>query len=126
VRSERATLPQHKPPSTTTAPTGTNSTHFDVDGQDGIYHSKYNPVERCWGILEQHWNGAQLRDADTMLQWAKSMTWKGVHPVVEMTRKVYAKGVKLTTTAMREVEARLSRNPQLPKWDILITPACAV
>ena len=90
------------------------------------YHSKYNPVERCWGILEQHWNGAQLLDADTMLQWAKSMTWKGVHPVVEMTRKVYAKGVKLTTKAMREVEARLSRNPELPKWDILIKPACAV
>jgi hypothetical protein len=90
------------------------------------YHSKYNPVERCWGILEQHWNGAQLRDAETMLQWAKSMTWKGLHPVVEMTRNVYAKGVKLTTKAMRAVEARLSRNPELPKWDILIKPACAV
>jgi len=24
------------------------------------YHSKYNSVERCWGILEQHWNGAIL------------------------------------------------------------------
>jgi len=24
------------------------------------YHSKYNPVERCWGILEQHWNGTLL------------------------------------------------------------------
>lgn len=24
------------------------------------YHSKYNPIERCWGILEQHWNGALL------------------------------------------------------------------
>src|SRR5256886_10829436 len=24
------------------------------------YHSKYNPIERCWGILEQHWNGTQL------------------------------------------------------------------
>jgi hypothetical protein len=23
------------------------------------YHSKYNPIERCWGILEQHWNGAR-------------------------------------------------------------------
>jgi hypothetical protein len=23
------------------------------------YHSKYNPIERCWGILEQHWNGTQ-------------------------------------------------------------------
>jgi hypothetical protein len=22
------------------------------------YHSKYNPIERCWGIWEQHWNGA--------------------------------------------------------------------
>jgi len=24
------------------------------------YHSKYNPVERCWGVLETHWNGALL------------------------------------------------------------------
>jgi hypothetical protein len=21
------------------------------------YHRKYNPVERCWGVLETHWNG---------------------------------------------------------------------
>lgn len=34
------------------------------------YHSKYNPIEQCWGILELHWNGALLRDADTMLAWA--------------------------------------------------------
>ncbi|CDN10487.1 Mobile element protein [Richelia intracellularis] len=20
-------------------------------------HSKYNPIEGCWGILDQHWNG---------------------------------------------------------------------
>lgn len=38
------------------------------------YHSKYNPVERCWGILEKHWNGAMLANVDTMLGWAKSMT----------------------------------------------------
>ena len=25
------------------------------------YHSKYNPIERCWGVLEKHWNGALLR-----------------------------------------------------------------
>ena len=24
------------------------------------YHSKYNPIERCWGILELHWNGTKL------------------------------------------------------------------
>ena len=90
------------------------------------YHSKYNPIERCWGILEKHWNGAQLLDADAMLGWAASMTWKGIHPVVELSHEVYAKGISLTQKAMREVEARLLRNPKLPKWDILIQPACAV
>ena len=89
------------------------------------YHSKYNPIERCWGILELHWNGTQLRDTDTRLEWAKRMTWKGINPVVTLSRKVYAKGVTLRKTAMQAVEARLERNPLLPKWDILIHPAKA-
>ena len=38
------------------------------------YHSKYNPIERCWGILEQHWNGGKLVDVEAMLSWAESMT----------------------------------------------------
>ena len=90
------------------------------------YHSKYNPIERCWGILEQHWNGTKLSDAETMLQWAKTMTWKGLHPIVEVSRTAYEKGVTLTKQAMRAVEARLARNPQLPQWDILIRPAGSV
>jgi hypothetical protein len=89
------------------------------------YHSKYNPIERCWGILELHWNGSQLRDVHTMLEWAKSMTWKGIPPLVTLSPKVYAKGVTLTKTAMQAVEARLERNPLLPKWDILIRPTRA-
>jgi hypothetical protein len=87
------------------------------------YHSKYNPIERCWGILEKHWNGTQLVDAPTMLAWAKSMTWKGLRPVVNLSRKVYEKGVSLSKEAMRSVEARLERSSTLPKWDILITLA---
>jgi Rhodopirellula transposase DDE domain len=89
------------------------------------YHSKYNPIERCWGILELHWNGTQLREVSTMLAWAKSMTWKGIKPIVKLSRKVYAKGVTLGKTAMQAVEARLERNPLLPKGDILIQPAPA-
>ena len=89
------------------------------------YHSKYNPIERCWGILELHWNGTQLRDVDTRLEWTKSMAWKGLKPVVELSRKVYAKGVPLSKTAMQAVEARLERNPLLPQWDILIHPTSA-
>ena len=87
------------------------------------YHSKYNPIERCWGILELHWNGTKLVDVETMLAWAKSMTWKGMRPVVELRQKVYQKGVTLGQKAMRAVEARLERHPELPTWDILIRPA---
>ncbi len=90
------------------------------------YHSKYNPIERCWGILELHWNGTKLDTVDTMFWWARSMTWKGLHPVVELTNKVYEKGVALSKAAMRAVEQRLERDPLLPKWDILIRPALAV
>ena len=89
------------------------------------YHSKYNPVERCWGILEKHWNGAKLTDTQTMLAWAKSMTWKGLPPVVELSRTVYEKGISLTKQAMQAVESRLERNPILPKWDILIRRVCS-
>ena len=76
------------------------------------YHSKYNPVERCWGSLEQHWNGTKLVDATTMIEWAKSMTWKGLHPIVQLSCKVYEKGVCLSKEAMQEVEARLKRKPK--------------
>ena len=87
------------------------------------YHSKYNPIERCWGILELKWNGAKLIDVETMLGWAKKMTWKGMHPVVKLSRKVYEKGIALGKAAMRAIEARLKRHPELPKYDILINPA---
>ena len=32
------------------------------------YHSKYNPIERCWGILEQHWNGTLLHSVEHALR----------------------------------------------------------
>jgi len=84
------------------------------------YHSKYHPIERCWGILELHWNGTKLVEVETMVEWAKSMTWKGIHPIVALSRKVYQKGVALSKRAMHAVEARLARHPELPRWDILI------
>jgi hypothetical protein len=87
------------------------------------YHSKDNPIARCWGILEVHGNGTTLVDVETMVEWAKSRTWKGMHPLVKLSRKDYQKGVRLSKRAMRAVEARLERHPKLPYWDILIRPA---
>lgn len=88
------------------------------------YHSKYNPVERCWGILEQHWNGALLDSVEAVIQYATSMTWKGKHPVVELVTTTYQTGVKLTKEAMERVETQLQRLLSLEKWfvDIHCSP----
>ena len=58
-----------------------------------------------------------------MLAWAQSMTGKGRSPVVELSHTQYLRGVTLNKKAMRAVEDRLERHPELPKWDILIRPA---
>ncbi|MGM0654985.1 MAG: ISAzo13-like element transposase-related protein [Thermodesulfobacteriota bacterium] len=67
------------------------------------YHSKYNPIERLWGRLEQYWNGEILGDIDKVLGLAKTMTWKGCRPVVKMIEKAYNKGVCLTQSAMKTI-----------------------
>jgi hypothetical protein len=88
------------------------------------YHSKYNPIERCWGILENHWNGALLDSVEAVLAFPRTMTWHGVHPVVELVTTTSQRGVKLTKEAMDRVEAQLQRLPHLEKWfvDIAYPP----
>jgi transposase len=91
------------------------------------YHSKYNPVERCWGILEQHWNGALLDSVDAVIQFAETMTWNGKHPLVELVTTTYQTGVKLTKKAMQAIETHLQRRPSLEKWFVDIAssqPVC--
>jgi transposase len=80
------------------------------------YHSKYNPVERCWGALEGHWNGSLLDSIDAVLEYARSMTWKGAHPLVELVTTVYQTGVKLSKQAMDALETQFERLPHLDKW----------
>jgi hypothetical protein len=60
------------------------------------YHSKYNPIERCWGILENHWGGVLLDQIPTALRFARTMTWHEKHPLVQLIRKSYKKGATLT------------------------------
>ena len=55
-------------------------------------------------------------------RWAKTMTWKGLHPVVRLCEKVYAKGVPLGKAAKTKLEEQLHRLPTLPKWDVRIEP----
>lgn len=86
------------------------------------YHSKYNRVERCWGVLENHWNGALLDTPETALGWARTMTWRGLRPIVHSLERIYATGVRWTKAAFRPIAARLKRSPTLPKWSLIIRP----
>lgn len=86
------------------------------------YHSKYNSVERCWGILEEHWNGEILDSVDKAINWAATMTWKGIQPVVHLWKKIYEKGICLTKKEMKPYESRIERSNSLPKWDVTIPP----
>jgi len=86
------------------------------------YHSKYNPVERCWGILEEHWNGEILNTIEKAVNWASTMTWKGIEPVVHLWEKIYVKGISLTKKEMKPYESRIKRSEKLPKWDVSIQP----
>lgn len=84
------------------------------------YYSKYNPIERCWGILELHWNGTLLDTVDTVMEWAKTMTWKGVHPIINLLDKAYEKGVVIAKKLFRTIEQRLERSETLPKYCVTI------
>lgn len=86
------------------------------------YHSKYNPIERVWGVLEQHWNGTLLDTCQTVLNFAQTMTYKGQQPVVKFLEKVYSTGVSLTQKEMAKLEKRFDRLRDLAKWFVKITP----
>jgi transposase len=86
------------------------------------YHSKYNPIERCWSTLEQKWGGALLNRLKVILQEALRMVWKGRHPTVRRLHGEYPDGVRLSKKEMRPYEARLERSATLPRYDITIKP----
>jgi transposase len=86
------------------------------------YHSKYNPVERLWGVLENHWRGEIIDSVEKALGLARSMTYRGIKPTVRKVSKLYRKGVSVTKQAMQEIEARLERTEGLEDWFIKIVP----
>jgi len=86
------------------------------------YHSKYNPIERWWGILEAHWNGTLLDSVETVLGWARTMTWKAIPPIVDLLDKTYDKGVRVAKQAFQKIEQRLKRHESLPKYCVRIQP----
>ena len=84
------------------------------------YHSKYNPVERVFGVLENYWNGDPLCSVEHALRMAANMTYKGVHPTTQLIETAYSKGVRLKKKEMKPYERCLDRLKDLGKWFITI------
>ncbi len=86
------------------------------------YHSKYNPIERVWGVLEQHWNGSLLESVEAVLGFARTMKWKGGQAGVHLVEGTYQTGVRLTQKAMTRLEKRFERLAGLERWFVRIVP----
>lgn len=84
------------------------------------YHSRYNPIERLWGISEKHRNGELLDNIDKIIGLAKTMTYRGKSPVVNFIKDVYKTGVKLTKKVMQTYECLIHRLPGLEKWFVSV------
>ena len=81
------------------------------------YHSKYNPIERCWGALERYWNGSLLDTVQAVVGFAKNMTWCGKSPIVRLVTTIYEKGKKVAASVMKVLEqTRLQRDEKLGRW----------
>ena len=84
------------------------------------YHSKYNAIERVWGVLENHWRGELLDSRNKVLDLAQDMTWNGHHPIVTFVETSYRTGVKLSKKAMNPYEQTICRMPGLERWFVWI------
>ena len=89
------------------------------------YHSKYNPIERVWGVLENHWRGEILDSREKVFGFAESMKWRGQHPNVSVLSGTYPKGKRLNRMEMAHYESLVDRLPGLEPWFVDIRP-CSV
>ena len=86
------------------------------------YFSKFNPIERVWGVLEQHWDGALLDSKETIERYIETTTYDKKRLTAKIIDKVYETGVKVSAKTMRIYEQALERAAGLEKWFVRISP----
>ncbi len=82
------------------------------------YHSKYNPIERVWAVLENHWNGELLDSVEKVLGLARTMQYNGDNPVVKLIKGKYETGIKLIQKARKQLEKMIIRITGIEKWAV--------
>ena len=52
----------------------------------------------------------------------KTMTWKGLHPVVKLVETTYKKGIRMANKAFKTFADRVTRDVSLRKYFMTIQP----
>ena len=86
------------------------------------YHSKYNPIERVWGVYENHICGDVMDTVETTIKFAESMTYNAKAPFVKLTGKLYETGVTVCKESMNKYNEFVEHMPSLEKWFLTISP----
>ena len=84
--------------------------------------SKWNPIEhRLFSEISKNWAGRPLDSVDTILKYIRTTrTATGLRVTAALTRRKYAKGVKISDHAMETL--RLKRRRVLPQWNYTLRP----
>jgi len=86
------------------------------------YHSKYNRIERVWGVLELHWDAAMLDTEETIKKYIETCTYDQKHLKATIIDTIYNTGVKVNKKAMEIYEKAIKRLPGLEDWFVHIEP----
>ena len=80
---------------------------------------KHCTLPPCLILAEETYHGFSFLP-DRCLQWARTMTWKAVRPIVQLLDKAYENGVRVAKKAFHKIEERLERHVSLPKYCVRI------
>lgn len=86
------------------------------------YHSKYNPIEHTFWVLERYWNGEILDSVDAVLKYASNMKLNGNSPNVKLIDKEYHLWVKLTKKELKPFRSSFLQPGSLSAWNVLVMP----
>ena len=70
------------------------------------------------GRVGIHWGGEVLTSVEKALGLARTMKWNEKNPVVKLINGTYEKGIKLTQSAMKQLEKMIDRVKGIEKWAV--------
>ena len=86
------------------------------------YHSKYNPIERFWAILEKYWSGCILDSVENTFNIVQNVKYKGHQVSSKLVDKIYQKTKVYNKKDWVKINPFIKRRDEIEKWDVLICP----